>query len=202
MEKLVTIDSSILEELFKTTKQSISKDEARPILKWIKVEVEKGKLTAISLDGYILSTTCIEIKNEVTEPYSFFIQPFYIPKSKQGSEITFDCSCKDYVTVTIKPYTSRDTISYRITQPNSEFINWRQIFNLNLDENLEICFNADKLIKILKGFCTSFTDKNEVILCFAKSENGINKNAPMVLKQYTNNGIEKQSLVLPIMRFE
>lgn len=32
MEKLITIDSSRLEELFKTTKDSLSKDEARPKL--------------------------------------------------------------------------------------------------------------------------------------------------------------------------
>ena len=201
MEKLVTIDSLVLEELFKTTKQSISKDSARPILKWIKVEVEKGKLTAVSLDGIILSSISIDIQNEATEPYSFFIQPFYIPKIKQGCEITFDCSSTGYVMVTIKPYTSKDTISYKITQPSAEFINWQQIIPIT-DKQFEISFNANYLMKVLKGFNTGISDKNEVRLCFSKSETGINAVAPMVLKQYTKVGIEKRSIVLPIRRFE
>ncbi len=201
MEKIITIDSSRLEELFKTTKDSLSKDESRPILKWIKIEVEKDKMTAISLDGYILSTITIDINNDIEEPYSFFIQPFYIPKTKQGCEITFDCSSTGYVMVIIKPYTSKDTISYKITQPSAEFINWQQAIP-KTDKQFEISFNANYLMKILKGFNTGIADKNEVRLCFSKSETGINAVAPMVLKQYTKVGIEKQSIILPIRRFE
>lgn len=201
MDKIITIDSSIIEELFKTTKESIAKDDSRLILKWIKVEVENKKMTAVSVDGYMLSSISIDLKNEVEEPYSFFIKPFYIPKSKQGYQITFDCSDKEVVSVTLKPYTSDTTINYKITQPKQEFINWKQILP-ETDKNFEIVFNAGYLINILKGFKTSLINQNEVVLCFKKDENGINKIAPVILKQFTKVGIEKQALLLPIRRVD
>ena len=53
-------------ELFNTIKQSVSKDNSRPILKWIRCEVFENKLTAITCDGYALSTFSIEF-NEQTK---------------------------------------------------------------------------------------------------------------------------------------
>lgn len=198
-EKIITIDSTIIEELFKTTKESIAKDDSRAILKWIKVEIENKKMTAVSLDGYMLSSISIDLNNKIQEPYSFFIKPFYIPKSKQGYQITFDCSDNEVVFVSLKPYTGDTTINYQISQPKQEFINWKQSFP-ETDENFEIVFSAGYLINILKGFKTNLTNNNEVVLCFKKNENGINKTSPVILKQFTKVGIEKQALILPIRK--
>ena len=87
--KELKLDSFIVDDLFKGLQPCLAKDDSRPILKWIKVEVEKTKITAIALDGYMMFTHTIDIKdNDEEEPYSFFIKPFNIPKTKSGLKDT------------------------------------------------------------------------------------------------------------------
>ena len=80
--KEITLEISVVEQMFKTLKKSLSKDKARPILEWIKCEVKGKKLLAVALDGYMLTTFAVDIKEGVEEEFGFYIQPFYIPKYK------------------------------------------------------------------------------------------------------------------------
>ena len=169
--KELKLDSFRIEDLFKCLKSCLATDDSRPILKWIKVEVEKTKITAISVDGYMLCTYTIDIEdNDEEEPYSFFIKPFNIPKTKSGSEITINCENEKFITITIRPYTSKDTITYSIEQPISEFIKWKQII-AESDKDLSIYFDARRLRDILKGFVNSYVN-NMVCLSFRKNKNG------------------------------
>ena len=202
--KELKLDSFIVDDLFKGLQPCLAKDDSRPILKWIKVEVEKTKITAIALDGYMMFTHTIDIKdNDEEEPYSFFIKPFNIPKTKSGSEITINCENEKFANITVRPYTSKDTITYTIEQPVSEFIKWKQIM-VEPDEELSISFDARKLREVLKGFVNNYANNNMVSLKFRKKENGsgIDKVSIMTLEQKTKVGITKRSILLPIRSIE
>ena len=198
------LDSFKIEDLFKGVKTCLATDDSRPILKWIKVEVEKTKITAISLDGYMLFTHTIDIEdNKEEEPYSFFIKPFNIPKTKSGSEITINCENEKFITITIRPYTSKDTITYSIEQPTTEFIKWKQVM-VEPDEDLSIYFDARRLRELLTGFVNNYANNNMVCLKFVKNKNGsgINKLSCMTIEQKTKVGITKRSILLPIRNLE
>lgn len=202
--KELKLDSFKIEDLFKGLKPCLAKDDSRPILKWIKVEVEKTKITAISVDGYMLFTHTIDIEdNNEEEPYSFFIKPFNIPKTKSGSEITINCENEKFINITVRPYTSKDTITYSIEQPISEFINWKQVM-VEPDEDLSIYFDARRLREVLKGFVNNYANNNMVCLKFRKNKNGsgIDKVSSMTIEQKTKVGITKRSILLPIRNIE
>lgn len=204
--KQITIYSEALEQLFKTLKDSLSTDESRPILKWIKVEVEKNKLTAIALDGYMMSTIQIDgmHPNEMCdEAFHFFMKPFYIPKYRAGCEITFNYDEKEYVSVTVKPVTKKDTLVYKFYQPTEQYIDWKKVIP-ETSKELKITVDASKLIRVLKGYQNSLVRNNDVTLSFVQKENGsgINPIAPMLLEQKTKTGINRQSILLPIRTIE
>ena len=204
--KQITIYSEALEQLFKTLKDSLSKDESRPILKWIKVEVEKNKLTAIALDGYMLSTIQIEgmYPNQMCdEDFVFFIKPFYIPKYKAGCEVTFNCDEKQYVVTTVKPVTKKDTLVYKFYQPTEQYIDWKKVMP-ETSKELKITVDASKLIRVLKGYQNNLVRNNDVTISFVQKESGsgINPIAPMLLEQKTKTGINRQSILLPIRTIE
>ena len=204
--KQITVYSEELEQLFKTLKDSLAQDDSRPILKWIKVEVEENKLTAISLDGYMMSTMQIEaIKGSEfgNEKYDFFIKPFHIPKHKAGCEVTFNCDTKDYVIVSINPITKKDTLEYKFYQPSAEYIDWKKVLPETSNE-LKVTLDAGKLIKLLKGYQNNMVSKNMVTLKFVKKENGfgINPISSVLFEQKTKSGIKRQSILLPIRNLE
>ena len=204
--KQITIYSEELEQLFKTLKDSLSTDESRPILKWIKVEVDGNKLTAVSLDGYMMSTIKLEAMKDTEfgdEKYHFFIKPFYIPKYKAGCEVTFNCDTEDYVIVSVKPITKKDTLQYKFYQPSADYIEWERVIP-DTSKELKVTIDAGKLIRLMKGYQNNLVKNNMVTLRFAQQENGngINPITPILFEQKTKTGIVKQSILLPIRNLE
>ena len=196
----IKTDSLKLQALFNTLKESISKTNDRPVLKYIKMKVSGNELTAVALDGYILSSFKTEIVNEDNQDFEFLIQPFYIPKTRLPSEITFEKNDK-IVNVTINQFT-KDKICYSFQNlmDATSFIDWEKVIP-ETDEKLEICFDAVKMINVLKQF-TKFHDcsNNNVVMSFVRKDNGINPVQAICLKQKTGIGIDKQAIILPIRR--
>ena len=197
--KEIKINDIQLNELFKTLKSSLSKDETRPILKWIKVEVKGDKITAISVDGYMLSTITFSISENTNEEFCFFIQPFYIPKDKNGLEITFNCENEKYVMVTIESFSQKDKLTYQFYQPDNNFIDWQKIIP-ETDDSLEVTVNAVRLMNLMKGYQCNLLYNNEVTLKFKRNGKGIDFISPVVFEQTTLTGTKKQSILLPIKK--
>lgn len=198
--KKITVCQEDLKELLKTVKETIATDDSRPILRWIKMEVNKDTLTAVSLDGYMMSTVQIPLKNNDEEkPFSFFIQPFHIPTSKSGSQITFDATNKEYVTVTIEPLLSKDTVSYKIYQPKNEYIAWEKVIP-DTDKTLKVSVDAGRLIRLLRGYRSNLVDNNMVTITFVRNKIGfgIDPLKPVVFEQKTVTDLKKQSILLPV----
>ena len=204
--KQITIYSEKLEQLFKSLKDSLATDDSRPILKWIKVEVENENLTAIALDGYMMSTVKLQAMEATEfgmEKYSFYIKPFYIPKYRAGCEVTFNCDNENYIVVTVKPITKKDTLVYTFYQPTEKYIDWEKVLP-ETSKELKVSLDAVKLIRLLKGFESKDIKNNMVTLSFVTKEKGtgINPISPVLLEQKTKNGIKKEAILLPIRNLE
>lgn len=202
--KEIKMNSLQLQALFDTLKDSIARDDSRPVLKYIKVEINGEELTAVSVDGYTLSTFKTKIINEDKENFEFLIQPFYIPKTKLGCEVIFNCDTENLVRVVITDQITRNKIEYEFYNKCevNNFIDWKKVLG-EPDENLKIFVNANLLIKTLKQFTKNHALRNsEVEISFEREKDGIAKLHPINIKQHTKIGIEKEAIVLPIRNLE
>lgn len=199
--KEITLDITVVKKIFNTLKKSLSRDNSRPILQWIKVEVKEDKVNAIALDGYMMTMSSIELKEKPDEEFDFYIQPFYMPTYRTGGIVKFSVEENNRLSIEIKSLTSRDTITYSIQQPLAEFINWRNVIP-EVDEDLKICVDARLLTDALNGFKDSHDTKNAVWLKFKRRDNGIDIISPIVLEQKAENGITNKGIVLPIRAVE
>lgn len=199
--KEITLEISVVEQMFKTLKKSLSKDKARPILEWIKCEVKGNKLLAVALDGYMMTTFAVNIKEEFEEEFGFYIQPFYIPRYKNGGTVKFFADSKNEIMVEIKSFTSPNKLIYAIKQPGDNFIEWRNVIP-ETDDELKIFVNARMLVDVLEGFKCSPMANNEICIKFKRHKNGIDCVAPMIVEQNTKDGITRSGLLLPIRHLE
>lgn len=198
----IKTDSVKLQALFETLKESISKTGERPVLKYIKMEVKGNELTAVALDGYMLSTFKTTVENEDNEDFEFLIQPFYIPNTKIPSDVIFEKN-KNVVNVTISQ-TTKDKLCYSFSSlPDvTSFIDWKKIM-LETDKNLEVCFSASRMMRILRQFTKhNGLYNNDVVMSFERKNDGINPIAPIYLTQKTEVGVDKQAIILPVRRLK
>ena len=199
--KEIKMSSGKLEALFETVKQSLSKYDDRPILKYIKIEVEGNKLSAVAVDGYMLSVFYADVENQDDEKFEFLIQPFYIPKCKMDCEVVFNCEEENVVKVTIVEPISKNKTYYEFNNGSllpQNFINWKNVLE-ETDNELKIYVDARKLANLLKPFLKHHDSyNNQVELSFVRKNNGIDSLKPVYVKQTTKIGIEKRALVLPI----
>lgn len=191
--KQITITKEQLVEMLQMAKTTIAKDDTRPILTYIKIEVTAQEISAVSLDGYMLSKISYN-HNQTTEPFSFVIKPFEIPTDLINAIVEQN---GDSVNITLK--CSYFDITYSFKQPDSEYINYEKILPTT-SKNLTISFDAVRLIKILKPFTKSRMTRNCVRLSFVEKDGGINRNRPVTLTAKSDDGATKYALLLSLRR--
>ena len=167
---------------------AVAVEDVRPILKGVKLEVTKDKITAVALDGYrlavvkkpLISTTaefsCIVPARSLSE----------ISKSLEDSEnpITVNVG-RNFLNIEV----DNTKITTRLLE--GDFINYTQIiptnFNtnviLNKDQLLDALERASLLSRVDRNNLVKFEIKDKVMQLFSKSEIGdIKENITISLK--------------------
>lgn len=137
------------EEIIKTTVDSISTEDHRPILKRINLKVCGNTLEAVSIDGVRLSKTTIERLHHINDDAEITIEPIKPVKNVDIVEI----EKSDKVT-TITQTTTAGTQSQSTFVTMDGYMNYNQIIkpDIELENHIAISLDANLLAGLLKSF--------------------------------------------------
>lgn len=195
--KKITIDYQNFKNLIKAVKPAISKDDPRPVLKFIKFEVDKSQIRAISCDGYMLQVATLEHGQIVDESFEFLLEPikqFLDSTTLPYSTIEIECEENLKTKLTIQSYFTQTIV---LTTPSGkDYLNWENVFP-EVSEDLKITFSASRLIQLLK---TCLNNQGYVTFKFCKSDKGID-NVKATLISHIDENIKKEYVLLPVRHF-
>lgn len=83
--KQITLSEGEFKSLLDGVKHSAAIDDCRPMLQYIRIEVEKNKITAYTLDGYRASRFVINRKTENHDEFVCYIKPVPFKETKSGT---------------------------------------------------------------------------------------------------------------------
>ncbi len=129
--------------ILKTMKDFVSRDDSRPILKNIKLDIRKDKIRAVACDGYKLCVFDINYDHPEQEEFVCYIQPSAIPKGIIEVEIKIDNNKMN----TIFRLQNGESITYTKTNIIGEFVDENNVLP-PVNENLSVALNATYLSKI------------------------------------------------------
>ena len=193
----IKLETGVLEYIFKTCKPFLSKDDSRPILKYIKFEIEEKILRAIAANGYQMTVVTIEHKNENVERFECCIKPFTLPK--KILDTTISVTAKE-TNITFK-LADGNKINYTLQSvPVEAFINWRQVEpetsgDLSFNLNCNLLAQASSAMSITRGTYLKLSFKGD-------KERGINRSSPIKLETETPGLAKVMSIILPVRAVE
>lgn len=142
-------------------KHSAAIDDCRPMLQYIRIEVEKNKITAYTLDGYRASRFVINRKTENHDEFVCYIKPVPFKETKSGTRqvlITHD----EKSTTSVQYETEYGEIVYRFNTKGGEFVNIQAIFEGAEAHDRETGINAKYLAQAMQALAKVDAGRNHI----------------------------------------
>ena len=190
--KQITLSEGEFKSLLDGVKHSAAIDDCRPMLQYIRIEVEKNKITAYTLDGYRASRFVINRKTENPDEFVCYIKPVPFKETKSGARqvlITHD----EKSTTSVQYETEYGEIVYRFNTKGGEFVNIQAIFEGAEAHDRETGINAKYLAQAMQALAKVDAGRNHIATIEGKSD--ILK--PVLFKA-KNSDYENTQLILPI----
>lgn len=200
--KKVTINAAVFNRAVKQVKNSIATDSNRPVLNFIKAEVNEKTVKFVACNGYALTITEIKHDNERVEPFEFLFKPFevYVDKKAElqigielieNGDIMFEFFNKDFSV--IKKVVKQGFVS--------EYINYNEIMGNNKQyEIVKIAFDKNLLINTIKNI-----DGRIILLEVPRSTEyygGSTSIKPIFINSTENIIVNTTSMVFPVRLFK
>lgn len=190
--KQLTLSESEFKDLLDGVKHSVATDDSRPMLQYIRIEVQKNKITAYTLDGYRASRFIINRKTENPDEFVCYIKPVPFKETKSGTRqvlITHD----EKSTTSVQYETEYGEIVYRFNTKGGEFINIAQIYAGAEEHDRETGINAKYLAQAMQALAKVDEGRNHL----AAIEGKENATRPVLFKAI-NSDYENTQLILPV----
>ena len=190
--KQITLSEGEFKSLLDGVKHSAAIDDCRPMLQYIRIEVEKNKITAYTLDGYRASRFVINRKTENPDEFVCYIKPVPFKETKSGTRqvlITHD----EKSTTSVQYETEYGEIVYRFNTKGGEFVNIQAIFEGAEAHDRETGINAKYLAQAMQALAKVDAGRNHIATIEGKSD--ILK--PVLFKA-KNSDYENTQLILPV----
>lgn len=190
--KQLTLSESEFKDLLDGVKHSVATDDSRPMLQYIRIEVEKNKITAYTLDGYRASRFVINRKTENPDEFVCYIKPVPFKETKSGTRqvlITHD----EKSTTSVQYETEYGEIVYRFNTKGGEFVNIAQIYAGAEQHDRETGINAKYLAQAMQALAKVDEGRNHL----ATIEGKENATRPVLFKAINSN-YENTQLILPV----
>lgn len=190
--KQITLSEGEFKSLLDGVKHSAAIDDCRPMLQYIRIEVEKNKITAYTLDGYRASRFVINRKTENPDEFVCYIKPVPFKETKSGARqvlITHD----EKSTTSVQYETEYGEIVYRFNTKGGEFVNIQVIFEGAEAHDRETGINAKYLAQAMQALAKVDAGRNHIATIEGKSD--ILK--PVLFKA-KNSDYENTQLILPV----
>lgn len=190
--KQITLSEGEFKSLLEGVKHSAAIDDCRPMLQYIRIEVQKNKITAYTLDGYRASRFVINRKTENPDEFVCYIKPVPFKETKSGARqvlITHD----EKSTTSVQYETEYGEIVYRFNTKGGEFVNIQAIFEGAEAHDRETGINAKYLAQAMQALSKVDAGRNHIATIEGKSD--ILK--PVLFKA-KNSDYENTQLMLPV----
>lgn len=182
-DKVLMLSGETFKTVINSLKKFVSKDEARPILKYIKLDIKKDKVRAVACDGYRMAVLDI-IKNN-PEEFICYIEPLSIPKDIINTEILISEN-KQYITLF---YLNGQAITYTRNNIVGEYINENAILP-EINEDLSVTLDA----RMLSEIATSMKNFNGSVKIYFNENNM----KPVIYKTKFEDLMEMTAIQLPV----
>lgn len=186
----VAIQKDAFKALLAGTVHATAKDDSRPILKYIKLEISKETIVATSLDGYMAGRVRIKQKNE--QEFTCFIKPLPIKEADAMIPIIVEYNDENGIASVTVP-TNGSIITYSFKQPSGDFPNMEEIFDNALKHDEETSCNAQYLLNACRAICSHGFDRNRLVTILTSQ----NQVKPFVLRAGGDDILDER-LILPV----
>lgn len=201
--KKTEISSYMFNKAIESVKGNLATNDSRPILKFIKVEVDEKFINFISLNGYAMTIYKFEHKNENVIPFEFVFKGFKVFVDKN---LQYKVSI-ELLENNILKINYIDKEDYKVekvfNQAMGEYINWKKILTDNKDEeNISISFNKNFLLNSLKSH-----KADTVTLKISATDKALDnyfsttKLKPIFINSTGLLGEQTETMVLPVRTF-
>lgn len=190
--KQLTLSESEFKDLLDGVKHSVATDDRRPVLQYIRIEVEKNKITAYTLDGYRASRFVINRKTDNPDEFVCYIKPVPFKETKSGTRQVF-ITLDEKSTTSVQYETEYGEIVYRFNTRRSEFPNIAQIYADAEEHDRETGINAKYLAQAMQALAKVDEGRNHL----ATIEGKENATRPVLFKAI-NSDYENTQLILPV----
>lgn len=166
--KQLILSESEFKDLLDGVKHSVATDDSRPMLQYIRIEVQKNKITAYTLDGYRASRFVINRKTENPDEFVCYIKPVPFKETKSGTRqvlITHD----EKSTTSVQYETEYGEIVYRFNTRGGEFVNIAQIYAGAEEHDRETGINAKYLAQAMQALAKVDEGRNHIATIESKS---------------------------------
>lgn len=190
--KQLALSESEFKDLLDGVKHSVATDDSRSVLQYIRIEVEKNKITAYTLDGYRASRFIINRKTENPDEFVCYIKPIPFKETKSGTRqvlIMHD----EKSTTSVQYETEYGEIVYRFNTRGNEFPNIAQIYTDAEEHDRETGINAKFLAQAMQALAKVDEGRNHL----ATIEGKENATRPVLFKAINSN-YKNTQLILPV----
>lgn len=185
------INQNELKNILDAVKHSISKDEYRPIMKFIQLRVNKNILTVSSLDGYRASRLKVNLGDVDFGEFNCYIKPVTIKTTKRGIEkATIESDGK---VATVEVMTDFGKCKYSFVQPDAEFFDLDKIYDSAQSHECETILNARYLCEAAKSI--GCIDNNYRVVLETKKDG-----SQAIILRCAQSGIINEQLILPVRK--
>ncbi len=187
----VEINEVLFKQMIDGVRHCVSKDEYRPVLKYIQIEVRNDTVTAYALDGYRAAKTQIKLSEPSENEFLCYIKPFSFKPLKQGINpvvIETDGSC-----AFVEVITEFGKVRYSFEKPDGNF-DIAKVFEDNKDHDRELGMNAFYMAQACGALQKITNDRRTNLVVLETKEN----NLRAFIIRAKGEGITSEQLILPV----
>lgn len=193
MEKLkkVTLTGKQFAHIMTLCSVATAKNGVRPLLEAIHFDVVGDSVTAVALDGFILTKVQVKCAESASDDFSFNMLP--IKPNKKAEYVNLELAGKDLI------ITENGNTPLTVPIIEDDFPAYNQIIPTDYSEGGLVCFDAAFITKLLSPYSKTGAANNCVEFSFSINRGEINAKAPLLITQNTKLG-KVQSIILPVRK--
>ena len=191
----ITISEGVFKTILLTLKDGVAKDNYRPELQYIRLDVKSDRIIGYSLDGYRAGRIIIPCKEPNKSEFTAYIKPVPFKNSKTGDRtVTITL---DNLLATVEFEQDIGVICYSFEQPEAWQLKMESLWDNAKKHDRGIGVNAYYLSRACAALVAAGCDKNNLSVLESKES----KLEPFCIRADDAGGIQLDQLILPI-RFE
>lgn len=189
----IKINERIFKKILITLRDCVAKDNARPALQYIRLEIKADRIVGYSLDGYRSGRIVIPCKESNKEEFVAYIKA--IPFKTSASEMKDVLISSDGANTTVEFEQAVGNIRYSFSHPDLWKVDMEEIWGNAKRHDREIGVNATYLSRAFKTLAEAGDDHRNRLAILETKRSRVEA---FCISAQAEGGIQLDQLVLPI----